>query len=711
MVTNNNTNNTHEMSHPRPISAPTLPTEPYLVLVSRRFILLTLLSAILLAFALGQILRFVVLDTPRRVHWIEPPPSPPQPQQNSLATTTTSISSKATTTTTTPPHTIYTFKQQLQQTLDTTTAINGNDDDDDDDDDDGSLNGLHLLFDMEHVDSSFLQSEEQLVEAMKQLVTQSSLTLLSYTCQGLEPSPFGGINCVGVLLEFGHVSFYTWPSDGVMTLDLFFSSSSSTTNGSKQKVSMVSVIALAEELLARPSLSSSSTSNSSSSSSQPKQQPPTFQWARKYRGFKEHRSGGVDDADLDTFAYLGSRVDYKQQVSVVYFFSLFFGSSSQWRLPSSFSIVNSLSHKFSLTLHEQTNIHTHTHTHNLKIQIASVQTWLQRVSIHDLIRPGIQSKASYDKSLSSTTDGSSSYESQNPTLFLPDRLVFLDGVLQSRRSGDAPYHETLVHPAMFAHSHPKRVAIIGGGEAATLREVLKHNTVEQVVMVEIDKVMVETSSKFLPEWSDCSNLVGSSTKSCLDDPRATFYFEDALAWFIDRFSATNQKIQGELPFDVIIMDALYVYITMYTWVVLAELTFWYHPHERKKKKKGRCLPHCRTPLDSHTPSIVFCVSVAYFFFLFLITYMYTHMFYNTIATHKFMKIPKVESLPKHCIMDKISYNHCLVPLPKMVCWWHNSDRHPIMNKRRKTIPPINSVSSLSNRWVNLDLKVCKTLTM
>ena len=44
---------------------------------------------------------------------------------------------------------------------------------------------------------------------------------------------------------------------------------------------------------------------------------------------------------------------------------------------------------------------------------------------------------------------------------------------------------------MFAHRNPKRVAIIGGGEGATLREVLKHKTVEKVVMIEIDKVMVE----------------------------------------------------------------------------------------------------------------------------------------------------------------------------------------------------------------------------
>jgi spermidine synthase len=131
----------------------------------------------------------------------------------------------------------------------------------------------------------------------------------------------------------------------------------------------------------------------------------------------------------------------------------------------------------------------------------------------------------------------------------------LDGVLQSRRSGDAPYHEALVHPAMFTHQNPKRVAIIGGGEGATLREVLKHNTVEKVVMIEIDEMMVMASREFLPEWSDCSNLVGSAP-NCFDDSRTEVFFEDAFKWFIDRFSDGGALKGTEEPFDVIIMDAL-----------------------------------------------------------------------------------------------------------------------------------------------------------
>jgi len=56
----------------------------------------------------------------------------------------------------------------------------------------------------------------------------------------------------------------------------------------------------------------------------------------------------------------------------------------------------------------------------------------------------------------------------------PDKILFLDGIIQSTLYGDAPYHESIVHPAMLVHPGPKRVAIIGGGEGATLREVLKH---------------------------------------------------------------------------------------------------------------------------------------------------------------------------------------------------------------------------------------------
>ncbi|OEU21352.1 S-adenosylmethionine decarboxylase, partial [Fragilariopsis cylindrus CCMP1102] len=77
--------------------------------------------------------------------------------------------------------------------------------------------GQHLLIDIENVDSAFLNSEERLANAMLDLINECGLTLLSYHCHKMVPM---GVSCAGVLLE-SHVSFHTWPTEGVITIDLF----------------------------------------------------------------------------------------------------------------------------------------------------------------------------------------------------------------------------------------------------------------------------------------------------------------------------------------------------------------------------------------------------------------------------------------------------------------------------------------------------------
>mmetsp|Transcript_3235 Transcript_3235/g.6634 ORF Transcript_3235/g.6634 Transcript_3235/m.6634 type:complete len:526 (+) Transcript_3235:129-1706(+) len=189
----------------------------------------------------------------------------------------------------------------------------------------------------------------------------------------------------------------------------------------------------------------------------------------------------------------------------------------------------------------------------MKKQVAFVETKYQNVHFYEAINTRFRSVASYEKSLSK--DGS--YESLHPELFRQDKIVFLDGDSQSSLYGEAVYHEGLVHAAMLTHPNPKRVAIIGGGEGATLREVLKHKTVQEVVMIDIDGEFVQLCRKYLPEWSDCSDLVGSTAPSCFDDARSRVYFEDAFQWFIDRFATVDNKkgVEEEDFFDVIIMDA------------------------------------------------------------------------------------------------------------------------------------------------------------
>ena len=189
--------------------------------------------------------------------------------------------------------------------------------------------------------------------------------------------------------------------------------------------------------------------------------------------------------------------------------------------------------------------------HNLdnKVPLVSEETEFQHVDIYGLIDPRLHSIASYEKSL--LEDGS--YESVHQEYFRSDKMLFLDGVQQSSLYGEAAYHEALVHPAMLAHDNPKRIAIIGGGEGATLREVLKHKSVEEVMMCEIDEELVDLCREYLPEWSDCSDIDGSDADSCFDDSRANVVFEDAFKYFIDSFGEEGNK---QDKFDVIYMDAL-----------------------------------------------------------------------------------------------------------------------------------------------------------
>lgn len=81
------------------------------------------------------------------------------------------------------------------------------------------------------------------------------------------------------------------------------------------------------------------------------------------------------------------------------------------------------------------------------------------------------------------------------------RILLLDGVIQTSIRDEFIYHEMLAHVPLFTHPKPERVLVIGGGDGGTVREVLKHPSVRQVHLVEIDERVVEVSKEYLPEIS------------------------------------------------------------------------------------------------------------------------------------------------------------------------------------------------------------------
>jgi spermidine synthase len=117
------------------------------------------------------------------------------------------------------------------------------------------------------------------------------------------------------------------------------------------------------------------------------------------------------------------------------------------------------------------------------------------------------------------------------------KALILDGKIQSSLLDEYVYHESLVQPAMVLHGNPKRVLILGGGEGATAREVLRFKTVSEVIMVDIDNVVIDIAKRYLKEWH----------RGAFDDKRLKLFIEDGFE-FVKKAKRNNEK------FDVIIAD-------------------------------------------------------------------------------------------------------------------------------------------------------------
>ena len=101
------------------------------------------------------------------------------------------------------------------------------------------------------------------------------------------------------------------------------------------------------------------------------------------------------------------------------------------------------------------------------------------------------------------------------------RMLVLDGVVQSTEADEFIYHEGIVHPACYAAAGaaPVRDALIlGGGEGACLREVLRWRSLEHVTMVDIDTEVVEACRLHLPKHH----------MGAFEDPRVRLVHADAV---------------------------------------------------------------------------------------------------------------------------------------------------------------------------------------
>ncbi|KMT66158.1 polyamine aminopropyltransferase [Catenovulum maritimum] len=114
-------------------------------------------------------------------------------------------------------------------------------------------------------------------------------------------------------------------------------------------------------------------------------------------------------------------------------------------------------------------------------------------------------------------------------------LMVLDGCTMVSSRENFFYHEMMSHPALFTHPKPQNVVVIGGGDCGTLKEVLKHTSVEAATQIDIDELVTDMAKRYFPELCESNQ-----------DPRAQIIFGDGIKFMHDALPES---------LDIIIVDS------------------------------------------------------------------------------------------------------------------------------------------------------------
>ena len=147
----------------------------------------------------------------------------------------------------------------------------------------------------------------------------------------------------------------------------------------------------------------------------------------------------------------------------------------------------------------------------------------------------------FDHGWSQTFLGDKIYDQQSPyqnikviQTELFGRVLLLDDIIQCTEKDEESYHEMMVHVPLFAHNAAKNVLVIGGGDGGIIKQVLKHQDVEKITLVEIDEQVIKVSKNLLPSISG----------GAFDNPRVNVVIGDGVDWVKN----------SQEKYDIIIVD-------------------------------------------------------------------------------------------------------------------------------------------------------------
>ncbi len=115
------------------------------------------------------------------------------------------------------------------------------------------------------------------------------------------------------------------------------------------------------------------------------------------------------------------------------------------------------------------------------------------------------------------------------------KTLTLDRMVMTTEVDEFIYHEMIAHVGMFSHPEPRKVLVIGGGDGGAIRELLRHEELEKVVMVEIDEKVIEASKEHLP-----------GIASSFDHPKLELIVGDGIAYV---------EQAADAGFDLVLVDS------------------------------------------------------------------------------------------------------------------------------------------------------------
>lgn len=114
------------------------------------------------------------------------------------------------------------------------------------------------------------------------------------------------------------------------------------------------------------------------------------------------------------------------------------------------------------------------------------------------------------------------------------KMLALDDMVMTTENDEFHYHEMISHPSLFTMPNAKNVLVIGGGDGGTVREILRHENIEKVTMVEIDGAVIDSCKEFLP-----------TIAAAFDNPKLELIVDDGIAFLKNATPNT---------YDIIIVD-------------------------------------------------------------------------------------------------------------------------------------------------------------